>query len=189
MVRSPEPPRALRVLGRRLPEGVREEGLMDEPFSFFRAVQQIALAAVLEPDQDAMLRRIQRWYSRQFSTPLHRVQGLPLLDVLTAFYEDRYESMSAEERETVRVSLAQTASERLARRIQEAEEEIGDEEYLAELEAMESAKADARQAAGTPPPPPAEEPEPPGVSMRFARLSPGDFAEHLASMGSVGEKL
>jgi hypothetical protein len=65
----------------------------------FEALQQRAMLGVVEPDDDAWLRRVFRHYSRAFSTPLHLVYELPLEDVLLAFFEDIFENMDEEDRE------------------------------------------------------------------------------------------
>ena len=70
-----------------LPSGVFERCLLDEQFVYIRAMQQIALAAVLSPDVDAVYRRIYRWYSKNFHTPLHEVMKLSEHDVLLAYFE------------------------------------------------------------------------------------------------------
>ena len=46
-----------------------------------------------KPDFDAQWRRVSRWYSKTFATPLHLVDDLPRLDVLQAYYEDLYENL------------------------------------------------------------------------------------------------
>ena len=63
-----------------------------------RAVRCCALEEVLgyqggKPSVGYFLRRIFRWYSRQFSTPLHEVSSMPLIDVLREYYEARYEEL------------------------------------------------------------------------------------------------
>ena len=45
------------------------------------------------------LRRVFRWYSRTFATPLHEVQNLPVEDVLRAYFEQKFEEMEDEKLE------------------------------------------------------------------------------------------
>jgi len=47
-----------------------------------------------ERDSDSHWRKICRWYSKNFYTPLHTINDLPRLDVLQAYYEDVYNDMS-----------------------------------------------------------------------------------------------
>jgi len=61
----------------------------------FRQCQTLALADVLaeKPSAEYSLRRIFRAYSEKFHTPLHLVDDIPLVDVLTHYYETCFESM------------------------------------------------------------------------------------------------
>lgn len=71
----------------------------------FDSVQWLALRDVYfarkkdlgEPDSDYWLRKIFRWYSHYFATPLHEVEDLPLVDVLRAWYEQAYEDMEEQD--------------------------------------------------------------------------------------------
>ncbi len=58
-----------------------------------RTARILALAAVLTPESDPeyFLRRVFRWYSREFHTPLHEVERLPIDDVFQHYYECRWE--------------------------------------------------------------------------------------------------
>ena len=64
----------------------------------FEAIQQQAMLAVVESDDDAWLRRIFRFYSKHFATPLHLVPQLPLEDVLRAYFEELFDSLDEEDR-------------------------------------------------------------------------------------------
>ena len=55
----------------------------------FEAVKLNALESVVNPDSEYYLRFMFRWYSKTFHTPLHMVPDLPLVEVLTAYYEGR----------------------------------------------------------------------------------------------------
>lgn len=62
-----------------------------------RALRLVALRNVLIPDkadEDYGIRRIMRWYSKTFHTPLHVVEDLPLDDILLAYWEEHYEELS-----------------------------------------------------------------------------------------------
>lgn len=62
---------------------------------YFRALRTLALADVTRdpPAPSYALRRIFRWYSSKFATPLHLVDDLPLHDVLQHYYEAHFEEM------------------------------------------------------------------------------------------------
>lgn len=61
-----------------------------------RSIRLIALNNAISKDalpDDAIWRRIARYYSKNFNTPLHLVDTLPRLDVIQTYYEDVYESL------------------------------------------------------------------------------------------------
>ncbi len=70
------------------------------------------MLSVVEPDDDAWLRRVFRYYSKNFATPLHLVQQLPLEDVLRAYFEDMFDSLDEESREERIDWLLMTPEER-----------------------------------------------------------------------------
>lgn len=141
----------------------------------YREQQILALLSVLKPDVDYMVRRIFRWYSQVFHTPLHVVGELPLEDVLQAYYESLYEQMDEEKLEPIRLKLSTTEEE-----IEEQRDE--DEEWIRELEesmqaqeAQQAAKAAAapkiqapgRNLAKETQLPEANQAPPPDISLRF----------------------
>lgn len=89
------------------------------------------------------LRRVFRWYSKRFSTPLSDVEDLSLEEVLRHYYEETYEDMDDQHRELERVSLLETAEEREARQKRELEE---DEEYVREVAEEVAAKRSRAEA-------------------------------------------
>jgi hypothetical protein len=70
----------------------------------YEAARLMALHAVVSHkkrqndlvDLEYPMRKIFRWYSRTFFTPLHVVDTLPLDDVLQAYWEVQYEEMADE---------------------------------------------------------------------------------------------
>ena len=52
-----------------------------------------ALRAVLKPDINSAMRRLFRWYSSTYSTPLHLVDRLPIEDILTAWFEEHFANL------------------------------------------------------------------------------------------------
>jgi hypothetical protein len=59
----------------------------------FRALQILALEAVLSEEYEALYRRICRWYSREFSTPLVEVEKMLEETVLRTYFEDVYSTL------------------------------------------------------------------------------------------------
>lgn len=69
----------------------------------------------MEPDHDDLLRDIFEWYSREFHTPLHTVQTLPLDEVMVSYYRHVYRQLEPEDRHNHAIWLLETPEERAAR--------------------------------------------------------------------------
>jgi len=61
-----------------------------------KAIRAIALAKAQSPDYEFSYRKICRWYSREFSTPLSTVLEMSEEDVLQTYFEDTYERTVSE---------------------------------------------------------------------------------------------
>jgi hypothetical protein len=63
--------------------------------NFYKSLRILAMADVLkgEPSAEYSLRKVFRWYSEKFHTPLHIVETLPLDFVMRHHYEAQYESL------------------------------------------------------------------------------------------------
>ena len=55
-----------------------------------RDIQILALDAVENTTFDSFYRKVSRWYSKEFSTPLHIVESLDPIHVLQHYYEERF---------------------------------------------------------------------------------------------------
>ena len=97
------------------------------------AVRIKAMRASIRPDEDAIIRRISRWYSREFHTPLHTLEELPLEFILLHYFEEIYEKLKPEERHDLAIKIIETPEEK---EIREAEDKKSEEELI------EMAKAD-----------------------------------------------
>lgn len=145
----------------------------EDELDLLRVVRLCAWGAVHHNEDDYYLRHIFRWYSREFHTPLHLVEDLPLVDVLTHFYECQYEELKDEERlqqlyEEEALRLRETKAESAARAVREAEQEVEDMAFL--KEAQEEAKRNleaARLAAAAPKPVPAAAQPGASIGMKF----------------------
>jgi hypothetical protein len=59
-----------------------------------KAIKLIALKDVmLEASAEAQWRKVARWYSKTFATPLHTVDDLPRLDIILAYFSEHYENL------------------------------------------------------------------------------------------------
>lgn len=92
-----------------------------------------ALHAVMNGDSAYQVRRILRWYSREFHTPLHVVEDLPLDDVIQVYFECEFEVLSAKDRLKRAADLIETEEERAARVAEEDAAANADEDFLAAL--------------------------------------------------------
>lgn len=110
-----------------------------------------------DDDRRRFFRRIFRWYSREFATPLHLVEELPVVDVLRNYYEAKVDEMDDEALEAERLLLIETEAERAARVRTEEAEKIADETFFEEAEAAIAAEEAAR---GKKRPPPLPNPAP-----------------------------
>ena len=100
---------------------------MSDRFDHLEALKLRALRSVWKPDEPAIVRRIFRWYSKTFFTPLHEVDSIPLDDILTAWFETQYEDLEYEARHNLAIYLLESPEERRAR---EAESKSADEEFF-----------------------------------------------------------
>lgn len=98
-------------------------------------IRILAIQAVTdeESDPEYKLRKIFRFYSSKFHTPLHKVQDLPLEEVLQAYFETIYETMeSADIDEEIKL-LLETPEQKQARINKEAADQLADEEFLKQI--------------------------------------------------------
>jgi pterin-4a-carbinolamine dehydratase len=96
------------------------------------AIQAIALKAVINEEPAFLFRRVLRWYSTTFHTPLHVAEDLPLDYVLGHFFEYSIDLMSAQ------------ARNKLADEISGKSDKDSDDAFLAKTK--EQAKAERQKA-------------------------------------------
>lgn len=136
----------------------------DDYINSLKATRLLAFRAVDKKEPEYVLRYIMRWYSREFFTPLHVVEELPIDDILTHFFECRYEGMDEHELEEEGEDLRMTPAEALAK--EEAEEAAAEEDDEFEREAQEEAsRQEATKPVTTPARLPEGEPEPPAIPV------------------------
>lgn len=117
---------------------------------YAKAVRILALREVAreESTPEYSLRRVLRWYSRTFHTPLHVVYRLPVHDILVAYYEETFQgwkdNSAAEYLEELR-ELSMTEEEAAAEAMRRARDAAEDWRLARESE-EENAAAEARAA-------------------------------------------
>ncbi len=102
---------------------------------FAGQIRLIAFNEVRSQSAAYKLRSVYRWYSARFATPLHMVKRLPFSDVLTAYFEDQFENLDAEEMEEERLRLIETEDQRIARIAAEEAEASAEVDFQAFAEA------------------------------------------------------
>lgn len=98
-----------------------------EDFDRLNGIKLKALRGAWKPDRNAILRKIFRWYSKEFHTPLAEVEDLPLEDVLLHWFEVSYETLDNVERHNLAIELLETPTERAKR---EMEDKSADEAFF-----------------------------------------------------------
>jgi hypothetical protein len=75
--------------------------LQEDLPSYELSLRVIAMRNVMakEPSNDYTMRYINRWYSKEFNTPLHLVEALPRHDILLHYYESVYLQLKDDKRE------------------------------------------------------------------------------------------
>jgi hypothetical protein len=104
----------------------------DEDLDLIKAIRLCAFGAVKDKDTDYILRHIFRWYAREFRCTPDVASEKPLDEVLTHFFECRYEGMDDEELEEEAQKLRETKAERLEREAREKLDEEDDDEFFRE---------------------------------------------------------
>jgi hypothetical protein len=121
----------------------------EQPLNFFTAERTVALRNVLlsleeRGSSEYELRKIFRWFSTTFRTPLADVYDLPLDFVLEHFYETKYEDMDADQRDEERKLLSESEEDRRQRELIEDRTDYDNRQF--ELEAEEIAKKQEEEA-------------------------------------------
>jgi hypothetical protein len=172
-----------------------------------RAIQLRALRSVLKPDKDYLVRKMLRWYSKTYFTPLREVEELPFDEVMQAYFEERYEGMSDDDRDAERQALLTTEEQRYQQILAEEAEEaemfelgriVAAEEERKKLEADKAKEQKIAEVKHQKPGPiiPRELPEsdlstglpkviPEGITMSF--VDDAEFERELEGFGAMGQ--
>lgn len=96
----------------------------------FEALKYKALRDTLRPNTDYYIRKVARWYSKTFATPLTEAFELPLEHLLQAFYESRFENMEQEDIDEELREMTETEEERKTKKTEEEKEQAAEDELL-----------------------------------------------------------
>jgi hypothetical protein len=101
---------------------------------FYKTIKILCLGSVLNPDEEYELRRIFRFYSAKFNTPLHLVPELPLEEILTAYFESEFEGMAEDKISSLAFELTETREEKSRKSLEEERRAVEDYEFLKRIE-------------------------------------------------------
>lgn len=107
---------------------------------YFESLKLIALDNVIHEKGDYGLRHVFRWYSREFHTPLHVVENLPLEDIMTHYFECQYEDMEDHHRQEEIRNLLQTEEEKQRIKYERDLDRYNDIEYAKNTAKKEAAR-------------------------------------------------
>lgn len=110
-----------------------------------QAVQILAMEAVLSDTDEYRMRDICRWYSGEFSTPLHIVEDLPFEYVLQHYYEAVYAKMQLHYRTEAAKLLSEDAAAKRKREADEKKRLQGSERLRERLKAAQALKAQQQE--------------------------------------------
>jgi hypothetical protein len=116
-------------------------------YDYLDGIRIRALAGVMDPDEEAVLREIHRWYSEKFVTPLDRVPDLPQEHVLLNWFEVQYAELDEDEQLHLAQYLLETPEERKARSEKEKSNDEAFYKKSLEMNAKKSKKQEALRAA------------------------------------------
>lgn len=101
---------------------------------YYKHLKILALKSVVEPDEEYELRRIFRWYSKTFATPLHIVEEFSLEHVLTNYFESQFEEKKEEEIFQIIQDLTEKDEDRRKKEMAEEKQAVEDFEFLRMVE-------------------------------------------------------
>jgi hypothetical protein len=100
---------------------------VSDELTIIESIQRIALLSVLEPDRDSFERRMARWYSSEFSTPLKEVETIPFEELCLHYFEHLFGTLDKSELQKYVEEFSLTPEEAQKK---ELEEEIEAQELM-----------------------------------------------------------
>ena len=115
---------------------------------FIEGIRLQAVLDVLEGEFDYQYRRICRWYSTTYSTPLAEVDSLPIGWVLRAFFENGCEKMPKRELRKLALTLTETPEETKKRKsVEKSKTDDAFAKRVAKMAKKEAAEQEAKKKA------------------------------------------
>ena len=109
-----------------------------EPRDDITSIQILALKSREKPTFESEIRKVMRWYSKEFSTPLAEVEKIDIHTLLLTRFEDYVQNLPAEEYNKYKRKL-------LYADVIEQEETEDDDWITKELEALAKAQSDLNE--------------------------------------------
>jgi len=97
---------------------------------YYEAIKAKALRSVLKPDTDYYLRRVYRWYSKTFHTPLETTFDLPVEFVLREYFEEYFENLEEEDLDFQLEEMTETDEQRKQRLSNEEADKKAEQDLL-----------------------------------------------------------
>ncbi len=102
--------------------------------NIYEALKKLALKAVIAPDEAYEMRRIFRWYSRTFHTPLEEVEEIPIQKVLVHYFESEFENANEEQIEKFIRDMCESKEDKYKREMEEERLVVEDWLFLKSVE-------------------------------------------------------
>lgn len=111
---------------------------------YLENLQRIAMNSVENPTYEDWLRKVRRWFSKTYSTPILQVEDFEDEYVIIAYYENIFDEMDADERKNKIIELIQTAEDKKKKKVEDAQiDKELEEEMRKELEEIQAKKKNA----------------------------------------------
>lgn len=137
-------------------------------------LKAVAMYSVISEGNEYVLRNIFRWYSKEFATPLHIVESLPLDDVLRHYYEVHFSELNDQERAEEIDRILLTEEKLRQRKTQEDADDADAYEFGKAAEQAEKIK-EQKKAKEKKPDPPSAPASLPDVSLKDLKELPPDI--------------
>jgi vacuolar-type H+-ATPase subunit I/STV1 len=98
----------------------------------FKAIQVLAMDAVVNPTYDSFYRNVCRWFSEKFNTPLMDVEDMAPEYVFQHYWEDQFQAIKMGESGDQK--LEEIKAEILATEEEIKEAEAGEDDWIRQLE-------------------------------------------------------
>lgn len=107
-----------------------------------RRLKLICLAKAYEPDSEFIYRRICRWYSKNFATPLREVENLPIEYVLQHYFEETFDTLATSNNDNDLQTLENIKRDLIGQTAEDIADEQWANQMLQEIKKDQHAKAE-----------------------------------------------